>query len=67
MPWQSFCINIPIKDCAMVLIEMSNQLAERIYEASFFLGLAVSALFYMKYRKYSIEMQKDDMIDRFLQ
>jgi len=51
----------------MVLIEMSNQLAERIYEASFFLGLAVSALFYMKYRKYSIEMQKDDMIDRFLQ
>ena len=51
----------------MVLIEMSNQFAERIYEASFFLGLAVSALFYMKYRKYSTEMQKDDMIDRFLQ
>jgi len=51
----------------MVLLEMSNQLADRIYEVSFFLGLAVSALFYMKYRKYSIEMQKEEMIDNFLQ
>lgn len=51
----------------MVLLEMSNQFADRIYEASFFLGLALSALFYMKYRKYSLQMQKEEMIDNFLQ
>jgi cytosine/uracil/thiamine/allantoin permease len=51
----------------MVILEMSNQLADRIYEASLFLGLAISALFYMKYKQYTSEMQKEEMIDRFLQ
>jgi hypothetical protein len=50
----------------MVLLEMTNQLAERIYEGSFILSLALSALFIVKYRKYSMEMQKEDMIDQFL-
>ena len=51
----------------MELLKMNNQFADRIYEASFFLSLAISALFYMKYRKYSLEMQKEEMIDNFLQ
>ena len=51
----------------MELLEMTNQFADRIYEASFFLSLALSALFYMKYRKYSLQMQKEEMIDNFLQ
>jgi uncharacterized membrane protein len=51
----------------MTLLEMPNQIADRIYEASFFLSLAISALFYMKYKKYSLQMQKEEMIDNFLQ
>lgn len=50
----------------MMLLEMTNQLAERIYEGSFLLSIAISALFYVKYRKYSMQMQKEDMIDQFL-
>lgn len=50
----------------MVLLEMTNQFAERIYDASFFLSIAISAFFYVKYKKYSVQMQNDDMIDRFL-
>lgn len=45
---------------------MTNQFAERIYEGSFLLSLAISALFYVKYKKYSMQMQKDDMIDQLL-
>lgn len=50
----------------MMLLEMTNQFAERIYEGSFLLSLAISALFYVKYKKYSMQMQKDDMIDQLL-
>lgn len=50
----------------MVLLEVTNQFAARIYEASFLLSIAVSALFYVKYKKYSMQMQNDDMIDQFL-
>lgn len=50
----------------MMLLEMTNQFAERIYEASFFLSIAISALFYVKYKKYSVQMQNEDMVDRFL-
>lgn len=49
-----------------MLLEMSNQFADRIYEGSFFLGIAISALFYFKYKKYSLQMQNDEMIDQFL-
>lgn len=55
-----------LKKKAMVILEMTNQFAERIYEGSFFLSIALSALFYVKYRKYSMELQKEDMIDQFL-
>lgn len=50
----------------MVLLEMTNQFAERIYEASLVLSLAISALFYVKYKKYSLQMQNEEMIDQFL-
>jgi hypothetical protein len=49
-----------------MLLEMTNQFAERIYEGSFLLSIAISALFYVKYRKYSMQMQKDDIIDQLL-
>lgn len=54
------------KDQEMMLLEMTNQFAERIYEASFLLSIAISALFYVKYKKYSVQMQNEDMIDGFL-
>lgn len=49
-----------------MLVEMTNQYAERIYEASFFLSLALSALFYVKYKKYTLQMQNEEMLDQFL-
>lgn len=50
----------------MMLLEMTNQIADRIYEGSFLLGLAISALFYLKYKKYSLQMHNEEMIDKFL-
>jgi hypothetical protein len=50
----------------MVLLEMTNQFAERIYEASLLLGLGLSALFYVKYKRYTLQMEHDEMIDQFL-
>lgn len=51
----------------MYLLYLSSQFADRVNEASFLLSIILSALFYYKYRRYTLQMQKDEMIDRFLQ
>ena len=35
-------------------------------ELSLIVGLVVTALFYLQYRRYESEMKKNEMIDRFL-
>jgi hypothetical protein len=50
----------------MYLLEIANNLAERIQEIAFGLSLIISGLFLLEYKKYSEEQERAEMIDRFL-
>lgn len=50
----------------MDLLASTNLFAERVYELSFLMGLIITILFYFEYKKCSIEIEKQEMLDRFL-
>lgn len=49
----------------MHLLQISAY-AERIQEVSFGLSLLIAALFLLEYKKYAAEIEREEMIDNFL-
>ena len=50
----------------MDLIASTNLFAERVYEISFFMGILITVLFYFEYKKCTVEIEKQEMLDHFL-
>lgn len=50
----------------MVLLNTQNLFAERIYEFSFLMGIVVIILFYIEYKKCTAQIEKEEMLERFL-
>lgn len=50
----------------MELLNTQNLFAERIYEFSFLMGIIVTIVFYIEYKKCAVEIEKEEMLDRFL-
>lgn len=50
----------------MTLITSTNLFAELVYEASFLVGVIITVLFYFEYKKCAVEIEKQEMLDRFL-
>jgi hypothetical protein len=50
----------------MYLIEITNEVTARVQEIAFGLSIIISGLFLMEYKKYTIEQERKDMLDQFL-
>lgn len=50
----------------MELISTINLFAETVYELSFIVGIIVTIAFYIEYKKCAIEIEKQEMLDHFL-
>jgi len=50
----------------MELISTINSFADLIYELSFFAGIIITAVFYIEYKKCAVEIEKQEMLDHFL-
>jgi hypothetical protein len=50
----------------MHLLEIANELTERIQEIALGLSIIISGLFLLEYKKYSEELERKEMIDSFL-
>ena len=50
----------------MDLIASTNLFAERVYEISFLMGILITVLFYFEYKKCAVEIEKQEMLDHFL-
>ena len=51
----------------MELLQVAVGFEERINEIAFLLSIFVTALFYAEYKKYNYELEKEEMLDNFLQ
>ena len=63
--WQIICSikNIPF---VMELISTINSFADLVYELSFVVGIIVTVAFYIEYKKCAVEIEKQEMLDHFL-
>ena len=50
----------------MELLNTSNLFADRVNEFSFLIGIIVTVLFYLEYKKCEVEIEKQEMLDQFL-
>ena len=50
----------------MDLLNIPNLFAERVYELSFIMGIVLTLVFYVEYKKCVAELEKEDMLDHFL-
>jgi hypothetical protein len=50
----------------MYLLNTSNLLAEHINALSFIMGIIITIAFYIEYKKCATEIEKQDMLDHFL-
>jgi len=50
----------------MELLNTHNLFADRVNELSFLLGIIVTIIFYIEYKKCAAEIEKQDMLDHFL-
>ncbi len=50
----------------MELVSTINLFAERVYELSFIVGIIVTVAFYIEYKKCAVEIEKQEMLDHFL-
>jgi hypothetical protein len=50
----------------MYLLQVANELIERIQEITFGLSIIICGLFLMEYKKYMEEQERAEMIDSFL-
>lgn len=50
----------------MYLLNTPDFFADRVNELSFLLGIIVTILFYIEYKKCEADMKKEDMLDHFL-
>ena len=51
----------------MEQIGLNGELIGSYNEISLFLGVLVTILFFIQYRKYNYEMEREEMIDHFLE
>jgi hypothetical protein len=63
--WQTFC-SIFYNTLFMYLLNTSNLLADHINELSFIMGIIITIAFYIEYKKCAAEIEKQDMLDHFL-
>ena len=61
--WQKFCL---IQRKAARLNHLKYQFMATLNEISLVLGLLASGLFYLQYKKYEAEAEKEEMINSFL-
>ena len=50
----------------MELLSTTNLFAELVYELSFITGIIIILAFYVEYKKCAVEIEKQEMLDRFL-
>ncbi len=50
----------------MYLLEVADNFSDRVNELGLLAALILSTVFYKEYKKQMLEMEHDDMIDRFL-
>lgn len=51
----------------MYLLQLSHDLLIGANEISLFIGLTISGLFYIQYKKYNDQLKREEMIDHFLE
>jgi hypothetical protein len=51
----------------MYLLQLSHDLVFGANEISLFLGITISGLFYFQYKKYNDQLQREEMLDHFLE
>lgn len=61
-----FAAFITINTLYMYLLHTSDFFADRVNEFSFILGIIVTIIFYVEYKKCTVEIEKQDMLDHFL-
>ena len=50
----------------MELISTINSFADLVYELSFVVGIIITVIFYIEYKKCAVEIEKQEMLDHFL-
>ena len=50
----------------MDLLSTINVFADLVYELSFVGGIIVTVVFYVEYKKCAVELEKQEMLDHFL-
>ena len=50
----------------MEVLNTPNFFAERVNELSFLVGIIITVVFYFEYKKCVAEIEKQDMLDHFL-
>jgi hypothetical protein len=64
--WQMFCSNFLSNTLFMELLNTPNLFADRVNEFSFLMGIIITVLFYFEYKKCIVQIEKEDMLDKFL-
>ena len=50
----------------MYLAQIHNPFIENIHQIAFLLSLIITIAFYKEYKSYTAKMQKEDLLDTFL-